>query len=108
MNAYDITKGTVTSFTTQTLDVTVPDVTGQAQATAEGNIVAAGLTVGTVSSVCDASPAGTVLSQSPVGGGSVPPGTSKRTELSRRYRGSCNCRTGRDCRCFIRHLELCL
>ncbi|MHC5136973.1 MAG: CotH kinase family protein, partial [Planctomycetota bacterium] len=58
VNAYDITKGTVTSFTTQTLDVTVPNVVGQAQATAEGNIVAAGLTVGTVSSVCDASPAG--------------------------------------------------
>ena len=52
--------------------VTVPDVTGQTQATAEANIIAAALTVGTVSTSYHASvPAGLVISQSPSAGSSV-------------------------------------
>ena len=56
--------------------VLVPDVTGQAQATAEAAIVAATLTVGNVTSGvrCDG-PAGNVISQNPIGGASALPGT---------------------------------
>ncbi len=51
---------------------TVPDVRGQAQATAQSNIVAAGLVVGNVTTAhSDSVPAGNVISQSPVGGSSV-------------------------------------
>ena len=63
--------------------VTVPDVTGQTQATAESNIVAAGLVVGTVTTSYSATvPAGAVISQNPTGGASVPPGTSVDIEVS--------------------------
>ncbi|MHC5061770.1 MAG: PASTA domain-containing protein [Planctomycetota bacterium] len=63
--------------------VTVPDVTGQDQATAEGNIVAAGLIVGTVTTSYSGSvPAGDVISQNPTGGATVPPGTSVDIEVS--------------------------
>ena len=48
---------------------TVPDVTGLAQATAESNLVAANLVVGTVSSQYDeVVPEGDVISQNPTGG----------------------------------------
>ncbi|MBM4104293.1 MAG: PASTA domain-containing protein [Planctomycetes bacterium] len=48
---------------------TVPDVVGQAQTTAQSNITAAGLVVGTVTTAYSNSvPAGIVLSQNPVGG----------------------------------------
>jgi beta-lactam-binding protein with PASTA domain/CubicO group peptidase (beta-lactamase class C family) len=56
--------------------VSVPDVVGQPQATAESMINAAGLTVGTVTTApSDTVPAGDVISQNPVGGTSVPPDT---------------------------------
>jgi len=46
--------------------IDVPDVTGQAQATAEANIVVAGLSVGIVTTASSGSvPAGDVISQSP-------------------------------------------
>jgi hypothetical protein len=63
--------------------VTVPDVVGQAQATAEANIVAANLVVGTVTTSYSAVvPAGDVISQSPIGGTSVAPGSSVDIEVS--------------------------
>ena len=58
-------------------DVTVPNVVGQSQATAEANIVTATLTVGTVTTdYSDTVPVGDVISQNPSGGASVAPGTS--------------------------------
>ncbi len=55
----------------------VPNVVGLAQATAESNIVAANLVVGTVTSQNDAVvPAGDVISQSPIGTTSVAEGSS--------------------------------
>ena len=57
--------------------ITVPSVVFLDQATAEGQIVAAGLLVGAISTATSASvPAGDVISQLPVGGASVPPGTA--------------------------------
>jgi hypothetical protein len=58
-------------------NVIVPDVVGMAQATAEAAIVAADLTVGTVTTDYSPTvPAGDVISQDPTGGASVAPGTS--------------------------------
>lgn len=55
--------------------VSVPDVTDLAQATAEADIVAAGLTVGNVTTANHASiPAGNVISQNPVASTQVAPG----------------------------------
>jgi beta-lactam-binding protein with PASTA domain len=52
-----------------TVRVTVPNVVGQPQASAEAAIVAAGLTVGAISQANSAVvPAGNVISQNPVGG----------------------------------------
>ncbi len=52
---------------------TVPNVVGQAQATAEANLIAANLVVGTVTQQSSETvPAGSVISQSPVIGTSVP------------------------------------
>ena len=77
VNAAGVTTGDLTSFTTETLPVTVPDVTGLAQATAETNITTAGLTVGTVTTAYDdVVAAGNVISQDPIGGSSVPPETA--------------------------------
>ena len=46
--------------------IDVPDVTGQVQATAEANLLAAGLTVGVVTTTASAAvPAGSVISQDP-------------------------------------------
>ena len=57
--------------------VTVPNVVGEAQATAAASIVAAGLVVGTVTTAYDANvPAGSVISQNPSGGTSALPGTA--------------------------------
>ena len=57
--------------------VLVPDVTGQAQATAEAAIVAATLAVGNVTSAySDTVAAGNVISQNPIGGASALPGTN--------------------------------
>ena len=56
---------------------TVPNVVGQAQATAQGDIVAANLVVGVVTSQYDeVVPAGNVISQSPTGGTGVLQGSS--------------------------------
>jgi beta-lactam-binding protein with PASTA domain len=57
--------------------ITVPDVVGLAQATAETNIVAANLVVGTVTTAADNTvPAGDVISQNPTGGASIAEGSS--------------------------------
>ena len=57
--------------------VAVPDVVGLPQATAEANIVLAGLIVGTVTQATSATvPAGSVISQNPAGGGSVTTGST--------------------------------
>jgi hypothetical protein len=57
--------------------VTVPNVVGQAQATAESSIVAAGLVVGTVTTNNSPTvPAGDVISQNPAGGAQVSSGSS--------------------------------
>jgi len=56
--------------------VAVPDVTGQPQAVAEAAIVAAGLTVGTVTTANSPTvPAGNVISQNPAAGTNVAPGS---------------------------------
>jgi beta-lactam-binding protein with PASTA domain len=55
--------------------VTVPDVVGLDDASAQSAIIAATLTVGTVSGVLDPSPPGTVLSQSPLAGAVVASGS---------------------------------
>ena len=63
--------------------IPVPDVVGQAQADAEAAIVSAGLTVGTVTMAdSDTVPAGDVVSQNPVGGTLVPPGTGVELVVS--------------------------
>ncbi len=55
----------------------VPDVVGQAQATAEASIVAAGLVVGNVTTAySDTVPAGDVISQNPAGGTEVEIGSA--------------------------------
>jgi beta-lactam-binding protein with PASTA domain len=51
--------------------VTVPNVVGEMQAAAESDIVAANLTVGTITTTFNAAPVGQVISQSPVAGTSV-------------------------------------
>ena len=57
--------------------VTVPDVVGQTQSAAETAITSAGLVVGTVTTQCDdVVPAGAVISQNPVAGASVQPGSA--------------------------------
>ncbi|MEO0576492.1 MAG: PASTA domain-containing protein [Pseudomonadota bacterium] len=57
--------------------VSVPDVTRQVQAQAESTITGAGLNVGTVSQQSSASvPAGSVISQNPIGGVSVTVGSN--------------------------------
>ncbi|MCK5566028.1 MAG: PASTA domain-containing protein, partial [Planctomycetes bacterium] len=56
--------------------VTVPNVVGQVQATAEANIVAAGLVASATTAYSDTVPAGDVISQNPAGGASVAPGTT--------------------------------
>ena len=56
--------------------VVVPDVVGQTQASAQANLDAADLVVGTVTQqASDTIPLGTVISQSPGGGASVLPGS---------------------------------
>lgn len=56
--------------------VTVPDVTGLSQTSAEASIAAAGLSLGTVTTQSDAAvPSGDVISQAPTGGTQVAPGT---------------------------------
>lgn len=63
-------------YTVQVVDaVTVPDVVGQLQASAEALVLAAGLAVGTVSAQYDVvMPVGTVINQNPAAGTLVVPG----------------------------------
>ena len=57
--------------------VNVPDVVGNSQAVAQQTIIDATLSVGTISEeFSDTVAAGNVISQNPVGGTSVPPGTA--------------------------------
>ncbi len=56
--------------------VKVPDVTGQLLAAAEATLTNAGLTIGTITQKTSSEPAGTVLSQSPATGSSVPAGNT--------------------------------
>ncbi len=74
------TSGNTASMSIQvtfTPPVVVPNVVGQAQAAAEAAIVAAGLTVGTVSSAnSDTVPVDDVISQNPAGGASVAPNSA--------------------------------
>ncbi len=59
------------------LGAAVPDLVGLTQAAAETAIRAAGLTVGTGTTTNSATvPAGTVISQTPVAGSNVPPGSA--------------------------------
>jgi beta-lactam-binding protein with PASTA domain len=59
------------------VQVDVPNVVGQAQATAEGNITAAGLSVGNVTEQnSDTVAAGNVISQDPAGGSTVDAGSA--------------------------------
>jgi beta-lactam-binding protein with PASTA domain len=63
--------------------VAVPAVVGQPQASAQAAILAAGLTVGAVTSANSATvPAGSVISQAPVGGDSVAAGTAVNLVVS--------------------------
>ena len=55
---------------------TVPNVVGMSQPSAENEIIAAGLTVGIITTQCSNTvPAGYVISQDPIGGEHVPPET---------------------------------
>ena len=57
--------------------VLVPDVVGLAQPVAKTNLVAANLSVGTISNASSANvPSGIVLGQNPLAGATVPPGTA--------------------------------
>jgi beta-lactam-binding protein with PASTA domain len=60
----------------------VPNVTGGTQAAAAVAINAAGLIVGTVTSVANAAAAGTVIGQNPLGGNNVQPGSAVALTVS--------------------------
>ncbi len=63
--------------------VQVPDVTGRTRAEAEATLTTAGLVLGTVSEQYhDTVAPGQVISQSPVGGAEVPPGTAVAITVS--------------------------
>ena len=65
------------------LGTAVPDLVGLTQAAAETAITAAGLTVGAGTTANSATvPAGTVISQTPVAGSNVPPGSAVALEVS--------------------------
>lgn len=63
--------------------VLTPNVVGQTQSTAQSNITAAGLVVGTITSQSSASvPSGSVISQTPIAGASVATGTTVNLTVS--------------------------
>jgi len=63
--------------------VTVPNVVGMAQSSAENEIIGAGLTVGLITQGCsDTVPLGDVISQDPLSGQQVPPGTAVNLVVS--------------------------
>jgi hypothetical protein len=81
LNYFDIT----------VITVTVPNVVGMAQTTAQSTITASGLTVGVISqSYSDTVAAGNVISQSPIGGSSAAPGSSVSLVISLGIRGDLN------------------
>ncbi|MCH7224686.1 Ig-like domain-containing protein [Haloferula sp. A504] len=66
-----------TSIPVEAITTTVPDVVGLAQAAAESDLAAAFLVLGTVTSMTSETvPAGDVISQNPVSGGSAPEGAA--------------------------------
>ncbi len=81
ITAYD-TSGNESDFSNEASGtppdlVSVPDVVGLTQATAETAITGAGLVVGTVSTATsDTMPAGVVMNQTPAAGASVAPGST--------------------------------
>src|SRR5205814_10535026 len=65
--------------------VSVPNVVNQTQTAATTAITGAGLVVGTVTSAASATvPSGSVISQNPVGGTSVAPGSAVNLTVSTR------------------------
>lgn len=71
------------SVTTPAATVSTPNVVGMTQAAAEQALTNAGLSVGTVTTQTSGTvPAGSVISQAPVGGSSVGPGTSVNLVVS--------------------------
>ncbi|MBN1788192.1 MAG: PASTA domain-containing protein, partial [Sedimentisphaerales bacterium] len=67
-----------------TQTVSVPNVVGMAQADANSAITTVGLVVGTITTQCSNTvPAGEVISQDPVSGSSVPPGSAVDMVVSR-------------------------
>ncbi|MBP9003809.1 MAG: PASTA domain-containing protein, partial [Candidatus Hydrogenedentes bacterium] len=80
-----VTPGTVVQLTVSSgpCTVTVPDVTGQNQATAQAAIQGAGLVVGQAIDQCsDTVPAGQVISTAPQAGAQVTPGTVVQLTVS--------------------------
>ena len=64
-------------------EVSVPDLSGRTESQARADLVDAGLVVGTVTPVDNASePAGTVVTQNPSAGTTVPPDTAVSFEVS--------------------------
>jgi beta-lactam-binding protein with PASTA domain len=82
VSAAQVAEGTpvdlvISSGPATTVSVTVPNVVGDTQATAESALVAVGLVVGTVTTASSTTvPAGSVISQSPVAGTSVTLGSA--------------------------------
>lgn len=62
--------------------VTVPDVVGETQAAGTSTIEAEGLVVAVETAYSSTVPAGTIISQSPVGGSSVAPGSTVTITVS--------------------------
>ncbi len=93
MRFYEVTSGYNVNYfnITAASTVTVPNVVGQAQVTAQSNITASGLTVGVISQLySDTVAAGNVISQNPVGGSSAVPGSSVSLVISLGIRGDLN------------------
>ena len=88
-------------FDTEVAPVLVPDVVNQTQAAAEAAIVAASLLVGSVTTAqSDTVPAGSVISQNPIGGASALPGTAVDAgRLTGRIAGERTGRGGADAEC---------
>jgi len=77
--------GTVVDLVESAGNATIPDVIGDSQATAQQKVIAAGLTVGTVSNmtVWDSSDSGKVMSQFPSAGTPVTLGSSANLTVGR-------------------------
>ena len=88
LSAAQVVEGTpvdlvISSGPAATVSVSVPNVVGDTQATAESAIVAVGLVVGTVTTASSATvPVGSVISQSPAAGTSVTVGSAVNLVVS--------------------------